>query len=67
MILCNINIFWDTEFGVFIICKPKCQEIKAWIISLRVMNLYNIRVSLSEMSDKKLTLFTIFFEMYLYL
>ncbi len=24
------------------------------------MNLYNIRVSLSEMSDKKLTLFTIF-------
>ncbi len=22
LILCNINIFWDTEFGVFIICKP---------------------------------------------
>ncbi len=22
LILCNIQIFWDTEFGVFIICKP---------------------------------------------
>ncbi len=36
MILCNITIFWDTEFGVFIICKPKFQEIKAWSISLYV-------------------------------
>ncbi len=22
LILCNIIIFWDTKFGVFIICKP---------------------------------------------
>ncbi len=22
LILCNILIFWDTEFWVFIICKP---------------------------------------------
>ncbi len=22
LILCNITIFWDTEFWVFIICKP---------------------------------------------
>ncbi len=22
LILCNIQIFWDTEFGVFILCKP---------------------------------------------
>ncbi len=22
LILCNIQIFWDTEFWVFIICKP---------------------------------------------
>ncbi len=22
LILCNIVIIWDTEFGVFIICKP---------------------------------------------
>ncbi len=37
LILCNILIFWDTEFWVFIICKPwssKLQEIKAWNISL---------------------------------
>ncbi len=45
LILCNIPIFWDTEFWVFIICK------------ICVMNLYNIWVSLSEMSDKKYWLF----------
>ncbi len=58
--------FSETEFGFFIICKPKSstfQEIKAWNISLCVMNLYNIWVSLSEMSNTNIDLFhkSIFF------
>ncbi len=56
LILCNILLFWDTEFGVFLICKPyssKFQEIKAWNISLCVINLYNTWFSLSVMSDNK--------------
>ncbi len=41
LVLCNIQIFWDTEFWVLIIWKPyslKFQEIKALNISLCVFN-----------------------------
>ncbi len=52
MILCNIQIFWDTEFWIFIF------EFSFWIFILNfififIMNLYNIWVSFSEMNDKK--------------
>ncbi len=64
-----IKATWTSKFCVFIICKPyssKFQEIKAWNISLCVMNLYNIWVSLSEMSDQKywrISWYSIFFRL----
>ncbi len=45
LILCNCIIFRDIQFCVFIICRPqssKCQEIKAWNISLCVQWIYLI-------------------------
>ncbi len=58
-ILCNIQIFWDTEFWVFIICNTSVSIIikisrnkGLKYFTLCVMNLYNIWVSLYEMSDK---------------
>ncbi len=56
-ILCNIQIFWDTEFWVFIICNTSVSIIikisrnkGLKYFTLCVMNLYNIWVSLYEMS-----------------
>ncbi len=51
-ILCNIQIFWDTEFWVFIICNTSVSIIikisrnkGLKYFTLCVMNLYNIWVS----------------------
>ncbi len=44
MVLSNILIFWDTEFGVFISCQlsSKLKEINTWNISVCVEWMYTL-------------------------
>ncbi len=44
MVLNNIQIFWDTEFGVFISCQlsSKLKEINTWNIKVCVEWMYTL-------------------------